>query len=248
MNEKEISMMKSKSVLFRSLTLLLVGITFISLSSMAMNKNGNQSSSEVKTYEKGGFTLNFECKAPDFSSETSQKLIDTFFKVYPELVKTYNKKAARNVSFVIDPDYKGVAGTSNNRVVFGSKYMTSHPGDIDVVTHEVMHIVQGYGNQSGMPGWLTEGIADYVRYAFGVDNAGAGWSLPNFAKEHSYRNSYRISARFLLWMEQSGYKGIVKKLDKVGRNNTYSNGAVWKTITGKTLDEIWAEYAANPLI
>lgn len=241
-------MTKSKSVLFQVVTVVLFAVLFSSLNSMAMNRNGDQSANDTKTYQKGGVTLNFECKAPAFNSEISQKLIDTFFEVYPELVKTYNKKATKEVSFVIDPDYDGVAATSNNRVVFSSKYMTSHPGDIDIVTHEVMHIVQAYGNESGMPGWLTEGIADYVRYAFGVDNAGAGWSLPDFKKEHSYRNSYRITARFFVWMEQSGYHGIVKKLDKVGRNNSYNHGAVWMTITGKTLDEIWTEYENKPEI
>lgn len=239
-------MIKSKSVLYQVVIIIIVGMVFSSLSSVARNNNGDQSANEVKTYKKGGFTLNFECKASTFSSEISQKLIDTFFKVYPEIVKTYNKKATRQVSFVIDPDYEGVAATSNNRVIFSSKYMTSHPGDIDVVTHEVMHIVQAYGNNSGMPGWLTEGIADYVRFAYGVDNAGAGWSMPDLKKEHSYKNSYRIAARFLVWMEQSGYHGIVKKLDKVGRNNTYNKGAIWKEITGKSLDEIWAEYANKP--
>jgi hypothetical protein len=239
-------MTKIKSVFYQVFSVILVGIVFSSLSSVA--SNGYQSSNEVKTIKKGGFTLTFECKAQDFSSETSQKLIDTFFEVYPKLVKTYNKKSARKVAFVIDPDYDGVAATSNDRVVFSSKYMTSHPGDIDVVTHEVMHIVQAYGNNSRMPGWLTEGIADYVRYAYGVDNAGAGWKLPDFKKEHSYQNSYRITARFFAWMEKSGYKGIVKKMDEIGRKNTYGHGEVWKTMTGKTIDELWSEYANNPVI
>lgn len=241
-------MTKIKGILYQALTVILVVIVFSSLSSVAGNKNGNQSASGVKIYKEGGFTLSFECKAQGFSSEINQKLIDTFFKVYPEIVKTYNKKAPRKVSFVIDPDYDGVAATSDDRVVFSSKYMTSHPGDIDVVTHEVMHIVQAYGDKSEMPGWVTEGIADYVRYAYGVDNAGAGWKLPDFKKEQNYENSYRITARFFAWMEKSGYQGIVKKLDEIGRKNTYGNGEVWKTITGKTLDEIWAEYANNPMI
>jgi hypothetical protein len=239
-------MTKIRSVFYQVFAVILVGIVFSSLNSVA--SNGYQSSHEVKTIKKGGFTLTFECKAQAFSSETSQKLIDTFFEVYPKLVKTYNKKATRQVAFVIDPDYDGVAATSNDRVVFSSKYMTSHPGDIDVVTHEVMHIVQAYGNNSRMPGWLTEGIADYVRYAYGVDNAGAGWKLPDFKNEQSYRNSYRITARFFAWMEKSGYKGIVKKLDEIGRKNTYNKGEVWKTMTGKTLDELWTEYANNPVI
>lgn len=233
-------MNKAKHTLFQTITIILIVFLFSSPACIANKTDG------VQTYRKGGFTLNFECKSPTFSSDTNQKLIDTFFKVYPVLVEAYNKKSPKQVSFVIDPDYDGVAATSDDRVIFSAKYMTSHPGDIDVVTHEVMHIVQGYGGESGMPGWLTEGIADYVRYAFGVDNAGAGWSLPNFSKEHSYLHSYRISARFLVWLERSGYKGIVIKLDQAGRDKTYDNGAIWKKITGKSVDELWNEYANNP--
>lgn len=201
---------------------------------------------EIKTIKKGRYTLIFECKAPAFNPAISQRLIDTYFKVYPKLVKKYNKKATKSVTFVIDPDYNGVAGTSNGRVVFSAKYMTSHPGDIDIVTHETMHIAQSYGGRSGIPGWLTEGIADYVRYASGVDNAGAGWSLPKFSDKQSYKNSYRITARFLAWLEYAGHKGIVKQLDQAGRDKTYDNGAIWSKLTGKTIDELWADYAKNP--
>ena len=208
----------------------------------------NATSTETRTIKKGKFTLQFTCKSADFNEEINTKLINTFFKVYPTLVKTYNKKSTHLVTFVIDPEYDGIAGTSNDRVVFSTKYMTRHPGDIDIVTHEVMHIVQAYGRKSGMPGWLTEGIADYVRYAYGVENSGAGWKLPDFSEKQNYQNSYRITARFFAWLEQSGYKGIVRKLDQVGRDKTYENGAIWKKLTGKTIDELWTDYSKNPSI
>ena len=236
-----------KNIIILRQTILISLIVFLSssMACMANNPVAVKLADEVKTIKKGRYTLVFECKAPLFSQATSQKLIDTYFKVYPKLVKKYNKKATKIVTFIIDPDYDGVAGTSNDRVVFSSKYMTSHPDDIDVVTHETMHIVQSYGGKSGMPGWLTEGIADYVRYAYGVDNSGAGWSLPKFSEKQSYKNSYRITARFLVWLEKSGHKGIVKKLDQAGRDKTYDNGAIWEKLAGKTIDELWIDYSQN---
>jgi hypothetical protein len=201
----------------------------------------------LRTIKKGKFTLNFTCKSADFSEEINQKLIATFFEVYPTLVKTYNKKSPRVVNFVVDPEYDGVAATSNDKVVFSVKYMSSHPNDIDVVTHEVMHIVQGYGQRSGMPGWVTEGIADYVRYAYGVNNAGAGWRLPEFSEKHSYQNSYRITARFFAWIELKN-KGVMRKLDQAGRDKTYEKGAIWTKLTGKTIDELWSDYSKNPAL
>lgn len=207
-----------------------------------------KSDDNVRTIKKGRYSLVFECKDQSFDQKISQRLIDTYFKVYPKLVKKFNKKSTKTVTFVIDPNYGGVAATSNGRVVFSSKYMMAHPGDIDIVTHETMHIVQGYGGRSGMPGWLTEGIADYVRFAFGVDNVGGGWSLPKFSEKQSYKNSYRITARFLAWLEYSGHKGIVKKLDRAGRDKTYDNGAIWEKLTGKNIDDLWKDYAQNPSI
>ena len=238
--------MKNKNIFHQAILISLIVFLNSSMTCIAQSPVAVKLNDEVKTIKKGRYTLVFECKSPSFSKETSQKLIDTYFKVYPKLVKKYNRKATRKVTFVIDPTYDGVAGTSNDRVVFSTKYMTSHPGDIDVATHEVMHIVQSYGGKSGMPGWLTEGIADYVRYAYGVDNAGAGWSLPKFSEKQSYKNSYRITARFLAWLEISGQKGIVKKLDQAGRDKTYDNGAIWNKITEKTIDELWIDYSQNP--
>ena len=240
--------MKNTNIL--RLTIFISLIVFLSNSMVCMSQNtlAVNSSNEVKTIKKGRYSLVFECKATSFDQKISQRLIDTYFKVYPKLVKKFNKKSTKNVTFVIDPNYNGVAATSNARVVFSSKYMTAHPSDIDIVTHETMHIVQGYGGRSGMPGWLTEGIADYIRYAFGVDNVGGGWSLPKFSEKQSYKNSYRITARFLAWLEYSGHKGIVKKLDQAGRDKTYENGAIWEKLAGKNIDDLWKDYAQNPSI
>jgi hypothetical protein len=240
--------MKNANILRQTILISMIVFLSSSVACMAQNSVADKPANDVKTIKKGRYTLVFECKDPSFNQATSQKLIDTYFKVYPKLVKKYNKKVTKSVKFVIDPGYNGVAATSNGRIVFSSKYMTSHPTDIDIVTHETMHIVQSYGGRSGMPGWLTEGIADYVRYASGVDNAGGGWSLPKFSEKQSYKNSYRITARFLAWLEYSGHKGIVSKLDQAGRDKTYDNGAIWSKLTGKTIDELWADYAKNPAL
>jgi hypothetical protein len=207
-------------------------------------ENSNAQSSEV--FNKKGYKLTFESQDATFSKEQKDELVETFYKVYPKLAKEYNKKTSKNVTFVIDTAYNGVAATSDDRVVFSTKYMKSHPKDIDVVTHEVMHIVQAYGESNG-PGWLTEGIADYARFKFGVDNAGAKWTLPAFKATQSYENSYRITARFLAWIEKDVKPGLVKDLDSQLRDHTFTNDS-WKNETGKTLDELWTAYAANPAI
>ena len=194
----------------------------------------------------GKYTLTFINHDPTFDPVLKQRMITTFFTVYPELAKAYNRKTAREVKMVIDTAYKGVAETDNGKVTISSRWMHLHPEDIDVITHEVMHIVQDYGNSTG-PGWLTEGIADYARYKFGVNNAAAKWALPAYKSTQNYDNAYRITARFLLWMEEKIKPGIVETMDKQLREHTFTDDT-WKRLTGKTVDELWKDYAANPAV
>lgn len=205
-----------------------------------------ESAVKVDTITKSKFTLVFINKSGDFDPKLHDKLVDVFFTNYPKQVKKYNKQATRKVIFVIDPEYTGVAAAASGIIRFNPEWFKKNPGDIDVVTHETMHLVQNYPNHAG-PGWITEGIADYVRYDMGVDNAGANWKLPEFNEAHSYENAYRITARFFAWIEKHKQKGIVQKLDAVMRNKQYTED-FWKQNTGSNVDELWAEYAQNPVI
>ncbi|WP_432711811.1 basic secretory protein-like protein [Pedobacter sp.] len=194
--------------------------------------------------KKNGYTLTFENNYASLNPALKKRLIETFFEVYPKLAKEYNKKTLKGVKFFVDTVYKDVAATANGQVVFSSRWMDQHPEDIDVVTHEVMHIVQDYGNSVG-PGWLTEGIADYARYKFGVDNVGAKWSLPMLKPEHHYTNSYRITARFFAWIENNVKPGTIKAMDKSLRDHTYTP-ALWEKLTGKDIDSLWNAYVNLP--
>lgn len=199
---------------------------------------------DTDSITKYGYTLIWINKDKDFSPVLKEKLICTFFVNYPKLAKTYNKKTMKKVSFVIDPDYKGVAATAGGIVRYSPEWFAKNPGDIDVVTHEVMHIVQGYPNGSG-PWWITEGIADYVRFIDGIDNAGANWKLPEWNANQKYTDSYRVTARFFFWIEKKVKKGFVKNLDMAMRNKTFIDG-FWEKQTGKTLDELWKSYSQSP--
>lgn len=195
---------------------------------------------------KGNYTLIFISKDSSFDAGTKQKMIDAFFTVYPQEAKRFNPNTLSKIYFVIDPAYTGVAATGNGVARYNPKWLKDHPEDIDVVTHEVMHVVQNYGNTTA-PGWLTEGIADYVRYVYGVNNVNGKWTLPNYKDGQNYSNSYRITARFLVWLEKNVKPGIVEALDKAARDKSYT-ADIWKTQTGKTLDELWATYVANPAL
>ncbi|GAA3969173.1 hypothetical protein GCM10022246_22420 [Pedobacter ginsengiterrae] len=203
--------------------------------------------SKVRAQEvikKKGYSLTFESNFAALDPKLKKRLIETFFIVYPKLAKEYNPNTLKAVTFFVDTAYKGVAATSNGKVTYSSIWMVKHPEDIDVVTHEVMHIVQDYGRSVG-PGWLTEGIADFARSKFGIDNAGAKWALPELKPEHTYKNSYRITARFFTWIEKKVKPGTIKAVDASLRDHTYT-ADIWAKLTGKDLDGLWADYVKNP--
>jgi len=201
---------------------------------------------KTTVYKKKGYKLTFINYDATFDASEQQRLVNTFFTVYPELAKEYNEKTLKEVTMVIDTTYKGVAETANGKVTINYIWLHKHPEDIDVVTHEVMHIVQDYGESTG-PGWLTEGIADFARNQFGVNNAAAKWALPEYKPTQNYDNAYRVTARFLYWIQEKIKPGIVKELDKQMREHTYTDDT-FKNLTGKTVDELWKDYSANPAI
>lgn len=203
-------------------------------------------SQHTETIRKRGYILTVINHDNTFDPKVRERMIKTFFDVYPVLVKAYNVKAAKEITFEIDTAYNGVAEASGTHVRYNPKWFHTNPGDIDVVTHEIMHIVQNYPGDAG-PWWITEGIADYVRYVHGVDNAGGGWALPPYINGQHYSNGYRVTARFLVWMEKQVKPGIVKALDRAMRTATYTD-AIWQEQTGKNIDQLWTSYTENPIV
>ncbi len=145
---------------------------------------------------------------------------------------------------MIDTAYKGVAETNDGKVTISSDWLHKRPEDIiDVVTHEVMHIVQDYGESTG-PGWLTEGIADYARYKFGVNNPAAKWALPAYKPTQKYTDAYRVTARFLVWIEQKEKKGVVKDFNKQLRLHTFTDNSWRRPQQGKR----WTSFGRSILL
>ena len=149
--------------------LIIPFVVSLSFSAMAGGRQPFPSQATIRdTITRGGYTLLIVNNEPDFNPQTLQKLIDAFFTVYPEEADRFNKNTLKQVTFFIDPTYKGVAETGNGVARYSPAWLKEHPEDIDVVTHEVMQkiIVQGITVMTG-PGWLSRrNCRDYVRYAY----------------------------------------------------------------------------------
>lgn len=195
------------------------------------------------TYQKNGYILIFKNDDPNFDTAMRSIMVEEFFLVYPQLVDRFNPAAPHTVKFTVTTTYDGIAATSGDSTFFSSTYCSENPNDIDVVSHEIMHIVQAYHDVDA--GWLVEGIADYARYTYGVYNKQAGWTLQAYNSSQQYTDGYGVTAHFLVWVQEKGYPKIVDVLDASLRNQTYGSNT-WVTETSQTVDQLWQEYIQSP--
>ena len=106
-----------------------------------------------------------------------------------------------------------------------------------MVIHELTHVIQRYPKPQ--PWWITEGIADYIRWAI-YEGKPQKW-FPKNKKPDGYTAGYRETAGFLLWLESDKAPGIVKELNSAMRKQSYSD-EIFKQRTGKGVKELWGEY------
>ncbi len=199
-------------------------------------------------YEKRGYELDVINGSKDSAlNPIIDEFVNLYFKVYPKLTKKYAlnpKEHLKKVTLEFDPSYTGVAYADNGKIVVSTNWILTHPDDVALFTHELTHIAQAYPRYDDETWWVTEGIADYTRYVYGPHNG--SWRLPEEVKEtDNYNSGYRVTARFFLWLNQKKNHFAVDIINRKMQHNTFDIN-VFKEITGKTIDELWTEYRANP--
>lgn len=138
---------------------------------------------------------------------------------------------------------KGVAGTANNEISISEEWVTKKaPDDYGMVIHELAHVVQNYKGKG--EGWLTEGIADYIRDR----HFEPGKRTHRIDRvKNSYKQGYGIAAAFLIWLEdeKTKDKDLVCKLNTACHNGTYSPES-FKELCGDDADSLWREFLTIP--
>ena len=143
-------------------------------------------------------------------------------------------KPRTQISMALKSDYKGVAAAGGGRITGSVKYFKSHPDDVGAMIHETVHCVQAYRTRG--PGWLVEGIADYVRF-FKYEPGKIG----KIKSDAHFDGSYRTSAAFLNFAAEKYDKHLVKKINKAMREGEYRE-EMWRVLTKKTLKELDDEW------
>jgi hypothetical protein len=195
-------------------------------------------------YAENGYSLTVGYALSPLPQATYDRLIDEYFTVYPQMASAYHPGAVADVRLTFDPTYDGVAAAGGSDITISSTYAAAHPEDLDVIAHEGFHIVQAY-TSGNVPGWATEGLADYARRAYGNLNSDACWSFQRYEPGQHYTDGYGVTARFLLWVDAELAAGLPERLDETLRAGTYSD-AFWVAETGRSIDALWAAYADEP--
>ncbi|MDX1932282.1 MAG: basic secretory protein-like protein [Capsulimonadales bacterium] len=146
----------------------------------------------------------------------------------PSSVRLYFKK-----------EMDGVAFADGTKIQIAAPWIRKSPNDFGMVIHELTHIVQAYPNYDA--GWLVEGIADYVRLKFFEPQLPA--PKIDFSKA-KYTDSYKTTAVFLIRTEEKYDVSLVRKLNAALKAGKYDD-TLFKTLTGKDLPTLWAEFAAE---
>lgn len=193
-------------------------------------------------------------QALELEEWSSTELKPVIQEWYPKIVKMLPSdgfEAPHDVRFryLRDAEMKGIpayaAGTtvSLNAEWFRGQLNGEARG---AVVHEMVHIVQKYPGRSRRnrsimppPGWIVEGIPDYIRWFLYEPETGGAKLSPQRLKNAKHDASYRTSANFIDWVIRNlpVEEHLLQRLNAAARNGDYSTDT-WKQLTGKTEKEL----------
>lgn len=195
-------------------------------------------------------------ETPDLTQWTREELAPVLKEWYPKIVEMLGSPgftAPRRVTINFSADMRGVAATSGTQIRCAANWIRSSlEGEAKgSIVHELVHVVQQYGNArrsnpnaTRPPGWLVEGIADYIRwFKFEPESHGAEIGERRIDSV-GYDSSYRVSANFLDWVCRTYGEEIISRLNTALREGTYTDG-LWEEVTDCTLQELDDSWKAD---
>ncbi|HEY3322435.1 MAG TPA: basic secretory protein-like protein [Planctomycetota bacterium] len=168
----------------------------------------------------------------------AQKDAEDYYPTIAEKLRSDGFTPPRQIMLVFKKDPKGIAWATGATITYGDEWIKKHPQDTGTTVHELTHVIQSYRSRK-CPGWLTEGIADWIRWFNWEPQEKRPRPNPKTAK---YNNSYQDSGAFLAFLEKTYDKEIVTKINAALRGNTYSD-ALFQQLTGKDLPTLGQEFS-----
>ncbi|KAL6594969.1 hypothetical protein ACP70R_048072 [Stipagrostis hirtigluma subsp. patula] len=156
-----------------------------------------------------------------------------------------DRKPIEAVTLVVVEQVGGshVASTRNNQIELSAAFMADYRGNLKfevagVIFQEVarvwMNQAEGRDNRA-----LVDGIAELARLR-------AGYAPNNWAKAgdgSSWNKGQGVTARFLDFLEEQN-PGLVAEINTAMQEPVRDGDDLLRQITGRTTQELWAEYKA----
>ena len=189
-----------------------------------------------------------------YTASAIKRMKEHFNRIYPVLCEEFNYGVMWDVRYKLDDSndeyvaYQiGGSRDTEKIIAMNPTHFKKTQTDYSTLTHELTHAVQSYrdakygpDNSANGGEWLTEGVADYSRYL--IDPT--PFQLPAYSANQSYTDSYRVTARFFVWLDQKYDTTFMNQFNEGLKTEVYTQKLFVK-ITGKTIDELWAIYAAS---
>jgi len=128
------------------------------------------------------------------------------------------------------------AFTRGNTITVNRADILLHQDDYGRVAHELTHVVQAFPEPNIT--WLTEGIADYLRYYVLLPNDPRR-AFP--ADRVTYQIGYQPAAALLDWVERTHGAGSVRRVNAAMRTGGDGEMELFR-ITGATPFTLWRAY------
>ena len=170
--------------------------------------------------------------------DAAKLIVEQWFPVVSSLLATEDYRPPKQLKLVIKKEISAPAWATGDTITISGKWITEHPDDLGMVVHELTHIIQAYPNSRKKPGWLVEGIADYIRWWRYEPEAPRTRINPEKA---NYTDSYRTTGYFLAWVSRKYDKRLVPALDRELRK-AEDPMPVFEKLTGKDAAALWKEF------
>ncbi len=190
-------------------------------------------------------------------ADQAKRIVEVWFPRVTELLATDGRdpitgqpngapyKAPKQVRLIFKKELNVPAYASGDTITINGAWITAHPDDLGMVVHELTHVIQQYPDSPNKPGWLVEGVADYIRWwRYEPElHAGAGRTKVNTEKAN-YTDSYRTTAMWLAWCSRKYDMRLVPALDKAMRDSDDPMPLFLK-LCGKNPKDLWQEFLAD---
>jgi len=197
-----------------------------------------------------GYAIEFNVsEVPELKPWVDETLKPVCAEWYPKIVAMLpsdDYEAPRRFRISFRRDMQGVAHCAGTNIECAGRWFSANlDGEAaGAVVHEMVHVVQQYGRArrgNRNPGWLVEGLADYIRWFLYEPEDQRPRVNPDRA---NYTDSYRTTGAFLDYVVREHDKTAIEKLNAAMRRGEYRD-ELWSEMTGKNVDDLWADFVGE---